>query len=353
MRQVYRLIFSFFLFAAPMHCNARLINLEEYPQSFISDTKRIRVPGHATAFNPTLVRWNGRLLMCFRELIETQKILSSQIVCSADSRLGLVFLDEEFNPSGDVQLLDLCPEGTISRADDPRLVMVGGRLFLIYSDNNDPEVSQGGFRVYVIELTFNGREFEIEQQEKMSQFQNELAWRREKNWTPFEYGGSLLLIYSVSPHKVLYPLLGLETCVTVANTWPELFWTWGELRGGTPAVLVEGEYLSFFHSSMDMASEHSDGELSLHYFMGAYTFGKELPFAITKMSPEPLVAKGFYSGEAYEPYWKPVQVVFPGGLIEEGPFLWMTYGRQDHEIWVGKIDKRALLGSLQCVDVKN
>ena len=355
MLQVYQSIFSFFALALSLNCSACAYqgNLEESPQTFVLDIKRIRIPGHSTAFNPSIVRWNGRLLMCFREIIEIQKVVSSQVFCSAESRLGLVFLDEEFNPVGEVQLLDLCTEEISSRVDDPRLVIVGEKLFLIYSDNIDKEVTQGGFRVYVVELAFNGLVFEIEQQEKMSQFQNEDQHRREKNWSPFEYSGSLLLVYSLSPHKVLYPLLGLETCVTIGNTWPELFWKWGELRGGTPAILVEGEYLSFFHSSLDMISDHSQGESALHYFMGAYTFRNELPFAITGMSLEPIVAKGFYSGESYQPYWKPVQVVFPCGLIEEGPYLWVTYGRQDHEMWVAKIDKRGLLDSLWPVDLKD
>lgn len=354
MFQLYRSIFSFFLIIICTSSLAASIDLEkEYSQDFILSTHRINIPEHPHAFNPTVVRWNGQLLMCFREIVETNKIIADTIFCSAESKLGLVFLDEEFNPQQPAQMLDLSRDGAPSRADDPRLLIVDDQLFLIYSDNVDKEVTEGGFRVYVVELLFNGDEFLIEQHERLAQFQNELPCRREKNWTPFEYRRSLLLAYSISPHKIFYPLLGLESCVTIGNTWPEIFWKWGELRGGTPAIFVDGKYLSIFHSSLDMASEHSDNETCLHYFIGAYTFSNHPPFIINGMSPEPIVGKGFYNGENYVPYWKPVRVVFPCGLVENGPYIWMTYGRQDHEVWVAKIDKWKLLDSLIPIDLKN
>jgi predicted GH43/DUF377 family glycosyl hydrolase len=141
---------------------------------------------------------------------------------------------------------------------------------------------------------------------------------------------------------------GTGLCDTICTSKGSIVWEWGELRGGTPALYDEeaGEYLAFFHSCMNMATVHSDGEKVLHYFMGAYTFSREPPFQITRISPEPIVGKGFYHGEIYEPYWQPVRVVFPCGYFADGQYVWISYGRQDHELWVVKIDKRALLESL-------
>lgn len=291
--------------------------------------------------------------MCFREITEAANQPSSGVHCSAASRIGLIFLDEALNPVGDAQLLDLNGQGTLARTDDARLIVVADALYLVYGDNVDDQVSEGGFRVYVAKLSCDGNGFAVEYKDRLSQFQGEFPWRREKNWSPFDYQGSLLLIYSPSPHKVFYPLPGQEVCVTVGYTRPELSWKWGEPRGGTPGILVDGEYLTLFHSSVDMVSAQSNGVPALHYFIGAYTFAKDPPFAITRMSPSPLVAKGFYSGESYVPYWKPVRVVFPCGLIADGPFLWMAYGRQDHEVWIAKIDKQGLLDSLVPVGLKD
>ena len=95
-----------------------------------------------------------------------------------------------------------------------------------------------------------------------------------------------------------------------------------------------------------MSTVHSE-ELDMpHYFMGAYTFSQHPPFEITKISPEPIVCHGFYDGLKYKPYWKPVRVVFPCGYIMNEHYIYVSYGRQDHEIWVIKLDKHKLKNSL-------
>jgi hypothetical protein len=80
--------------------------------------------------------------------------------------------------------------------------------------------------------------------------------------------------------------------------------------------------------------------------MGAYTFSESPPFPLIRISPEPIMGRGFSSGESYLPYWKPVCVVFPGGFIFDDTSIWLVYGRQDHELWVAKLDKQGLLNSL-------
>jgi predicted GH43/DUF377 family glycosyl hydrolase len=80
--------------------------------------------------------------------------------------------------------------------------------------------------------------------------------------------------------------------------------------------------------------------------MGAYTFSKEPPFTIEQISQEPIVARGFYEGEEYRT-WRPLRVVFPGGFLADEKFIWVAYGRQDHEVWLVKLDKQGLLDSLK------
>ena len=95
-----------------------------------------------------------------------------------------------------------------------------------------------------------------------------------------------------------------------------------------------------------MATVHSQNKEVLHYLMGAYTFAAQPPFNITQISPEPIIGKKFYSGAEYKPYWHPVRAIFPCGFVFDKQYIWVVYGRQDHEMWVVKLDKLKLYASL-------
>jgi predicted GH43/DUF377 family glycosyl hydrolase len=181
--------------------------------------------------------------------------------------------------------------------------------------------------------------------ECITEFDNAGFKKTEKNWAPFDYQGHLCFEYSLLPHQVLWSIPGTGSCETVGMTAGSIKWDWGQLRGGTPAIRIGDEYLGFFHSSIALKTKHSGGKKITHYFMGAYTFAKDPPFPITAISPRPIVTKGFYTGQNYAT-WKPLFVVFPAGYIFDESHIWVSYGRQDHEIWIAKIDKKGLLDSL-------
>lgn len=333
-----------------------LQDLETCAQNFVLETKRIEIPGHPYAFNPSIVHWRGSYLLCFRELPDDDST-TQLIPCSGYSRIALVFLDDNFSLDGAPQLLDL-PTCTIQgvphgRAEDARLINVDERLYIVYSDNLNEIVTEGGFRMFVGELDYNGQNFFLKSLESLISFPGESSKRREKNWVPFDYHGNLLLAYSIEPHRILHPLLGgSESCKMFDSTSSDVSWNWGELRGGTPALRMGSHYLAFFHSSMDMASMHSDGQTVPHYFIGAYTFSKDPPFALTHISPKPIIGKNFYHGLSYPYYWKPVQVVFPCGFVFDDRYIYLTYGRQDHEIWIATLDRVGFLSSLIPVSLK-
>ncbi len=329
----------FFLFGIfPFVCLSGL-DLEKNQQDFVLETKKIEIPGYPEALNPSIIRWNGSLLMSFRIIPDRKN--------SFTSYLGLIWLNDQFAPISEPQILDTrMGIKTPSRAEDGRLVAVNGRLYLVYDDNLDAKITKGGFRVFVAEVACEKGVFSLKNVEKLVDFEGASDQRREKSWTPFDYRGKLMLAYSLEPHLIFRPS-GLGRCETVASTTAEIDWSWGLLRGGTPALELDGQYLAFFHSCQEMQTVHSKNEKSLHYFIGAYTFNLEPPFQMEKISPEPIVAKGFYRHTGFKPYWHPVRAIFPCGYITQDEFIWVAYGREDHEIWVMKLDKKRLLSSLR------
>jgi predicted GH43/DUF377 family glycosyl hydrolase len=84
-----------------------------------------------------------------------------------------------------------------------------------------------------------------------------------------------------------------------------------------------------------------------------YLFSSKPSFEIKYISPEPIIGPNFYHGLSYEPYWGPVCVVFPCGVVILEEEIWVTYGRQDHEIWIARLDKRKLLDSVIHVSILN
>lgn len=348
MRANYYLYFWFLCLAFIQSLSA-LVDFEGSIQDFVLETKRIEIPGRPFAFNPSIVCFQGQRLMCFREIIDVPLNLK-HCSCVGNSTISLVWLDDQFQPIGTPQTLDLGTSVGVmnhSRCDDARLIIIDDSLYLIYSDNPEEYITDAGFRMHIVKLELEDNHFKVISNERITDYDHLLDYRREKNWVPFEFFGTLFLAYNIIPHTIYCPLLSSSgRCDTVVNTWPSIVWEWGEIRGGTPALPIDDEhYLAFFHSLKVMPSVHSDGESILHYFIGAYTFTRYPPFKITQVSPEPIVGKNFYYGPIYEPYWKPVRAVFPCGFLIEGETIWLSYGRQDHEIWIVKLDKKALLES--------
>lgn len=313
-----------------------LIRLEEHVHPAIVETRKISVMGYPNAFNPSLARWKDGWLMSFREKYWAY----DQWV----SLIGVVPLDRSFCPTMAPQILQT---DSIDSAD-PRLVWVGDALYIVYSDKQrDVHGSPLPVsRMHVARLTEEKWGFKLDQKRGFFDFPGENSCKPEKNWVPFSYKNSLLFAYSIQPHVIFFPSYTCSECFSICRTVSNIVWKWGQLRGGTPAICVNGRYLAFFHSSRLCRSEESDGEESTHYFIGAYTFADREPFALEGISPRPIIGHGFYSGRRYKPFGVPVQAVFPGGLVQDGDYVWLSFGRQDHEIWLAKIHTKTLLDSL-------
>lgn len=316
------------------------IDLEQKAQDFVLETKQIIIPGFPGAFNPSIIRWKNSLLMSFR--IRDEKMIST-------FEMGFVWLDEHFNPISTPCVLDIRDNPSIFyRNQDPRLITINKDVYIVYS--NFIKIDQTIVRrMFIAPLQYEDDTFFITNPLCLHSFDGD-SNKLEKNWTPFNYNEDLLLAYSLLPHRIL-KYFDSGTCSTISSTHSSIDWNWGQLRGGTPAFLIDNQYVGFFHSSKKFPSVQSNGRSMIHYVMGAYTFSDNPPFNITSISPEPILGKKFYSGPTYNT-WKPMRVVFPGGYIFDEQYIWVAYGRQDHEIWVAKLDKNGLLKSLVPCSIK-
>lgn len=105
--------------------------------------------------------------------------------------------------------------------------------------------------------------------------------RYQKNWLFWMRDNRLHLLYKSAPWMVAE--FGANWTECRAHVNEGAVWRHGEIRGGTPPILVDDRYYTFFHSSMPWRGNYR------RYFMGAVTFSAEPPFEVLEITPEPLL----------------------------------------------------------------
>ncbi len=140
----------------------------------------------------------------------------------------------------------------------------------------------------------------------------------QKNWVIFFHDGKLHLLYKSRPWVIF----------RFGQTWSEnesfmdnegVSWPFGDIRGGTPPVLVDGLYWTFFHSSLPWKGNYR------RYFAGAVAFESQPPFKPVLITKEPILAGS--QNDIWEQRKPPC--VFPcGSVIRNGTWL-VTMGVND------------------------
>lgn len=310
-------------------------------QKLITFSRRILLKEFPNACNPSIIKTEYGILLSFRVPRSFHEFWINEI--------GVVLLNDSFEPISSPQLLWIrSTEVYPPYYQDCRLFRYNGKLYILYGDCNDfnfpahlnPFATSKEY-MNIAELKYENGKFTVVNPIKLTYLQKLNHQQREKNWVPFEWNGKLLLSYYPSPHEIMEADLSSGLCQHLCTTTPRIAWNWGTIRGGTPATLVNGEYLTFFHSSLRMKSKAS-GTTKPHYFMGAYTFSSQPPFAITRISALPITAKGMYTRTDYA-----ALVIFPCGYFVQGENVYVSYGRNDREVWVAEISLQKLLSSLK------
>lgn len=154
--------------------SSSFIDLEEMAQDFVLESKQIKIEEYPTAFNPTIVRWNGALLMACR--IRHPKT-------GSNDKIGMVWLDDNFDLNGPTYVLEVppYPSSVASKQQDPRLIVIGNHLYMVYSNIISGVVSQEVRRMFITEVHFDGLQFYTDAPEGLFYFENEIEKRWEKN----------------------------------------------------------------------------------------------------------------------------------------------------------------------------
>lgn len=304
--------------------------LNSLKKNIVVSTKKINLDEFPEAFNPSIIKADFGYLLTFRYCpLKPHDVFSY---------VGIVRLDHDFNVISVPQLIDtrFGNHDVPAQSEDARIFSCNGQLYIIYNDN--PKVTMPTIHdrrdLYIAELHesegyyFLSHPLKLKHEDKYSK----VLW--QKNWVPFESNGSLYLSYSIYGHEVLKANLETGICSPVHHTTMNFQWHFGSLRGGTPALLINGKYYSFFHSSMLMTSYASRGKEMIHYLMGAYTFSKDPPYEILEITPAPIEGKGFYTRSDCDK-----RVIFPCGYVDGGDVFYVTYGKDDREMWIATIDK--------------
>jgi predicted GH43/DUF377 family glycosyl hydrolase len=295
-------------------------------------SKRIKIPGYPHAYNPSLISYENGYLLSFR-----------YTSCFPDdfhghrkeaSFIGLVKLTKKFKVLEEtIQLLYIQSHSSklSLTAEDGRLIQSGDRIFLVFNDLGAQ--TQRGFAMYLGELVSERGFFSLKGPAKPLQYSNAIPV--EKNWTPFFSGEQLYLIYSDQPRVILCANIETGECDPIPCPTPQWQWDLGQIRGGTPAELVDGGLFTFFHSSFP--AKTSKGRA---YVTGAYLFEKDPPFTVRAISPNPLGQLVDYTDGNSS------KIVFPSGIAIESDAIHLAWGKSDSEIWITTYDKKKLLASL-------
>jgi predicted GH43/DUF377 family glycosyl hydrolase len=317
--------------------------------------KRISVPLTIQGYNPSIVATKkGYILACRDDLLWVPRIQNTFPIKQV--QIVLMRLNSRFQMVQRAVSLDLA----VSHAEDPRLFYVGDRLFLCYNS-----FSLGMTPVSRAVAAACPRRMalaEIDPQTLLVTKNMKLGyWAQpwEKNWVPLVYTDSkkkpnVYFVYSANPFTVLKlekPITGaIERPAFFVEPSKKLMWEdrFGTIRGGTPAIKIGSEYLTFFHSCFE-------ANYKKWYVFGAMTFAGKPPFRIQKISQYPILFRRMYSTKStLRTWWYPrkrLKVTFPSGCVlsksNGREVIYLVIGENDSGMKLITLDTKKLLNSLR------
>lgn len=311
------------------------MNLSEIPfadnEGIILEVKNVPIRNVASPYNAALTKdENENYLLIFRYDITKKGSPKHNYIAAVE-------LDEKLEQKNNFKDIDTLSDFS----NDPRVFKSGSQFFLVY---NDTPSSDSQDRIMKI-AEFNTSNYQLKDIRNLDRN----IKKKEKNWTPFSYRNDsteeIYFIYTIDPYDVLKLENQRENPLKEMNFDSkelEISWPWGPPRGGTHAELVDGEYLTFFHSSF------TDRGGKRWYVMGALTFEANPPFRVTAASPYPLLFKDIYCSPHSKGSSTRLRCIFPSGFVlsEGNDKILVSCGENDSTVKIITFDKKALLKSL-------
>ncbi len=317
----------------------------------------VNIPGILAPYNPGLVAHEDGFFLVFRhDIKERRKILGmptpwkkkihfGELKMPLRTLISAAHLDSNFQVVSSPVRIDTGSDFS----EDPRVFCMQDQVYIMYNDIEDNNIESRTIHLAKLDT----KTYKISEHVNLAQnFQ-----RIEKNWVPFVYEENgvpqIHFGYYFNPHVILQMkdptknelthLLQPNYAAIQRMPWKD---SWGSISGGTPCILVDGQYLGFFHSFFKE-------EGKIWYVMGAYTFESTPPFRVTACSAQPIRFKEMYqtkikgSGSSRKP------VTFPSGIVlsqeKRRDVLHVSCGDNDCGIQIVTFDKEALLKSLKPV----
>jgi predicted GH43/DUF377 family glycosyl hydrolase len=207
------------------------------------------------------------------------------------------------------------------QVEDPRLSVLGGHLFCSCCN-----FKVQGYQAHQVLIHLSGQDpYHAEVCHPLYGFNGDSMKNNtgnEKNWVWFDHSkDGWHFVYMPWPHHVVRTNQA-EPCASYVHKDEPCPWQFGQMRGGTPPVLHDGQYWSFFHSSTPWQGKRR------RYHMGCYTFEPNPPFRITSMTIDPLLTGSFTDGGT-------LPCIFPGGAILKQDKWLVVMGINDYRsAWI-------------------
>jgi len=302
----------------------------------VLSSKKVSVNGVANPYNASIIEnrdGSGYYIFFRYDVRKIDPIKNSSKI--KKTFIGMAELDENFiHKEPSFKKIDT---GSLM-AEDPRAFYHLDKMYLSYND--------------LISSKSKSRTIRLAEFDPVSvrlKYTTNLDLRKqsiEKNWMPFSYRDKINFVYYVTPHKIIRledPRLAKlsereisRTPQVISKIWES---RWETIHGGTPAKLVDGEYLAFFHSRF----KEDD---MFWYSMGAYTFEAEPPFRITGISWHPILFHDLYDTEHVHPSCDRLRCIFPAGFVVKDDVIHVSAGENDAAIKILTLSKTKLLKSL-------
>ena len=273
-------------------------------------------------YNPSICRWNGRILMAYRYHDSRNSWETSLAIAELNENLETI-ANNKIELAGQTN-------------EDPRLFVWGSELWIAYVQAS--LATPGGMPTCVVRhgKLIEGNLWKIEGQFLPTFGKNDNTGM-EKNWVPWVRNSHIQFVYTSSPYQKVFSTLNLSSEESVG-----LRWKWGAIRGGTPPLpLGPGEIslpercptISFFHSRLDNEPPMEPPSPAYHhrYYVGAIIRNSESEQTAISRTPI-LRGSELDSLEAADRkkcyHWKP-NVVFPLGAIQHPDGWVLSVGVND------------------------